>query len=490
MGGRSSHQHLVLEDPLLQLNNDIKGGDLMVSISKGCVEFKDNSKPYTGDGSVDFQGRPPLKRKIGNWRACLFILVCSLAPSPFSTGNECCKRLTYYGITKNLVNYISGKLHERNVSATRSVATWAGTCYLTPLVAAFLADSYWGRYWTIAVFSIIYFIVISEFPFFLVFSFKLSLFPLRIIVTHDIVEYYGSQLRKTMTGSLMQGMCTLTPSATVPAFKPAECEGLYLIALGTGGIKPCVSSFGADQFDDTDTDERVKKGSFFNWFYFSINIGSFVSSSLIIWIQENIEWAIGFGIPAISMGVAFAFFFSGTSLYRFQRPRGSPLTRVCQVGVASWHKRKLDIPSDYGLLYRTLNLNSAIEENRKLDHTDGNLRGGSTLTRLLWLGKAAVVMHDVRKTGDFSNPWRLCSVTQVEELKILVCMFPIWAAGIVFSAVYSQMSTMFVEQGMVMTEPLDPSPSQEPPYQHSIPLAILMPVARKFTGKEKGLSEL
>jgi len=84
-----------------------------------------------------------------------------------------------------------------------------------------------------------------------------------------------------------------------------------------GGIKLCVSSFGADKFDDTDTDERVKKGSFFNWFYFSINIGSFVSSSLIIWIQENIGWGIGFGIPAISMGFAIAFFVSETSLYRF-----------------------------------------------------------------------------------------------------------------------------------------------------------------------------
>ncbi|KAJ8429760.1 hypothetical protein Cgig2_001257 [Carnegiea gigantea] len=86
------------------------------------------------------------------------------------------------------------------------------------------------------------------------------------------------------------------------------------------------------------------------------------------------------------------------------------------------------------------NLNSAIEGSRKLDHTDG----------LMWLDKAAVLTDDGRKTGDFSNPWRLCSVTQVEELKILVRMFPIWAAGIVFSAVYSQMSTVFVEQGMVM----------------------------------------
>lgn len=82
----------------------------------------------------------------------------------------------------------------------------------------------------------------------------------------------------------MQGMCTLTLSASVPALNPAECLGsvcppatpaqyavfffgLYLIALGTGGIKPCISSFGADQFDDTDPLERIKKGPFSTGFF-------------------------------------------------------------------------------------------------------------------------------------------------------------------------------------------------------------------------------
>ncbi|KAM0952847.1 putative proton-dependent oligopeptide transporter family, MFS transporter superfamily [Dioscorea sansibarensis] len=74
---------------------------------------------------------------------------------------------------------------------------------------------------------------------------------------------------------------TLTLSVSVPAFKPSGCVGsispkativryiifflcLYLIALGTGGIKPCVSSFGIDQFDDSNSNERTKKASFSN----------------------------------------------------------------------------------------------------------------------------------------------------------------------------------------------------------------------------------
>ncbi|KAM3705598.1 hypothetical protein ACB098_03G091200 [Castanea mollissima] len=418
-------------------------------LEDGLIQ-NESGRKYTGDGSVDFHGKPVLKQNTGNWRACPFIL-----------GTEGCERLAYYGIATNLVTYLTNKLHEGNVSAATSVTTWQGTCYLTPLIGAVLADAYWGRYWTIAAFSTIYFI----------------------------------------------GMCTLTLSATVPGLRPSECVGsvcpsatpaqygvfflgLYLIALGTGGIKPCVSSFGADQFDDTDPKERVKKGSFFNWFYFSINIGALLSSSFLVWIQDNAGWGIGFGIPAVFMGIAIASFFSGTPLYRFQRPGGSPLTRMCQVLVASFHKRDVVVPEDYALLYETQDKNSAIEGSRKLEHTN----------ELKCLDRAAVVSDGESKSEEFSNPWRLCTVTQVEELKILIRMFPIWATGIVFSAVYAQMSTMFVEQGMVMDTSIGsftiPAASLSsfdvisvifwvPVYDR-----VIVPIARKFTGKERGFSEL
>ncbi|XP_057777726.1 protein NRT1/ PTR FAMILY 8.3-like [Salvia miltiorrhiza] len=405
---------------------------------------------HTGDGSVDFKGNPVLKNKTGNWRACPFIL-----------GTECCERLAYYGIATNLVSYLTKNLHQGNVAAATTVTTWQGTCYLTPLIGAVLADAYWGRYWTIAAFSTLYFI----------------------------------------------GMCTLTASATVPYFKPPECVdsvcpsasaaqyaiffvGLYLTALGTGGIKPCVSSFGADQFDDTDHVESVKKGSFFNWFYFSINIGALISSSLIVWIQDNAGWGLGFGIPALFMGFAIASFFSGTNLYRFQRPGGSPVTRMCQVLVASFRKWNLAVPDDSSLLYELPDKNSAIEGSRKLLHTD----------ELKCLDKAAVISDAESKHEDYSNAWNLCTVTQVEELKILIRMFPIWATGIVFAAVYAQMSTMFVEQGMVMDTTIG---------SFSIPAAslstfdvisvifwvpmydrVLVPVAKMVTGQDRGFTEL
>lgn len=143
-----------------------------------------------------------------------------------------------------------------------------------------------------------------------------------------------------------------------------------MIALGTGGLKPCIWPFGADQFDDTDPRERVKKGSYFNWFYFSQNIGAIIASTLLVWIQDDVSWGLGFGIPALLIGIAIASLFSGTHFYRFQKPGGSPLTRICQVLVAAFHKRKLDVPEDNGALYETQDRCSAIEGSRKLEHSN------------------------------------------------------------------------------------------------------------------------
>ncbi|KAF7833745.1 protein NRT1/ PTR FAMILY 8.1-like [Senna tora] len=404
---------------------------------------------YTKDGTVDHHGNPANKLKTGTWKACPFIL-----------GNECCERLAYYGMSTNLVLYFKNQLNEHSATASKNVSDWSGTCYITPLIGAFIADAYLGRYWTIASFSIIYVI----------------------------------------------GMALLTMSASVSGLKPT-CNGddchatnvqstvcfiaLYLIALGTGGIKPCVSSYGADQFDDADEVEKEHKSSFFNWFYFSINIGALIASSLLVWIQDNVGWGWGFGIPAVTMAVAVVSFFSGTRLYRNQKPGGSPLTRICQVFVASVRKYKVEVPADKSLLYETADSESAIQGSRKLDHSKG----------LRFFDKAAVQEQsdDVKSSV---NPWRLCTVTQVEELKAIIRLLPVWATGIIFATVYGQMSTLFVLQGATMNTHVGNSSFKIPPASLSIfdtlsvifwvPVydQIIVPIARKFTGHRNGLTQL
>ncbi|KAG8046110.1 hypothetical protein GUJ93_ZPchr0008g11904 [Zizania palustris] len=320
---------------------------------------------YAQDGTVDIKGNPAVKKKTGNWRACPYILA-----------NECCERLAYYGMSMNLVNYMKTRLGQGSAIAANNVTNWTGTCYITPLLGAFLADAYMGRFWTIASFMIIYILGLALL---------------------------------TMASSVKG----LVPSCDGGACHPSGAQSgvvfvaLYLIALGTGGIKPCVSSFGADQFDENDEKEKRSKSSFFNWFYFSINIGAMVASSVLVYVQTHVGWALGFGIPAVVMAVAVVSFFIGTPLYRHQRPGGSPLTRIAQVLVASARKWGVAVPGDRSLLHETLDKESGIEGSRKLEHTG----------QFACLDRAAVETPEDRAAGAGRSAWRLCTVTQVEELK-------------------------------------------------------------------------
>ncbi|XP_071723063.1 protein NRT1/ PTR FAMILY 8.1-like [Rutidosis leptorrhynchoides] len=407
---------------------------------------------YTKDGTVDYKGNPANKKKTGTWKAC-----------PFIIGNECCERLAYYGMSSNLETYFKVQLNQHSSAATKNNLNWSGTCYLTPLIGAFLADAYLGRFWTIASFSILY----------------------------------------------VCGMALLTMSASIPGLKPkcsvdgTTCDAsetqtaiaflaLYIIALGTGGIKPCVSSYGADQFDDTNETEKKHKASFFNWFYFSINIGALIASSVLVWVQENVSWGLGFGIPAAAMAVAVVTFFLGSRRYRNQKPGGSPLTRLCQVLVASFRKHRVKVPDDKSLLYETADAESNIQGSRKLDHTND----------LIFFDKAAVEIETEPSNKNTVDPWRLCTVTQVEELKAVTRLLPIWASGIIFAAVYSQMSTLFVLQGKQMDTYLGNSSFQIPAASLSIfdtlsvivwvPLydRIIIPITRRFTGHKNGITQL
>ncbi|KAL7264340.1 hypothetical protein ACSBR1_002315 [Camellia fascicularis] len=353
------------------------------------MEEEDN---YTKDGTVDYRGNPANKKKTGTWKACPYIL-----------GNECCERLAYYGMSSNLVLYFKHQLNQKSATASKNQSDWSGTCYLTPLIGAFVADAYLGRYWTIACFSIIY-----------VF------------------------------------------------------------------------------FDDADETEKKHKSSFFNWFYFSINVGALIASSVLVYIQDNVGWGWGFGIPAVTMAIAVVSFFSGTRLYRNQKPGGSPLTRICQVIVASLMKYRVKVPEDKALLYETKDGESAsIEGSRKLDHTKD----------LGFFDKAAVeIQSDHRNSSP--DPWRLCTVTQVEELKAIVRLLPIWATGIIFSTVYNQMGNFFVLQGEKMNTHVGKSSFKIPPASLGIfdtlsvlfwvPVydRIIVPVARKYTGHKSGLTQL
>ncbi|WOL05572.1 protein NRT1/ PTR FAMILY 8.3-like [Canna indica] len=327
---------------------------------------------------------------------------------PIILGFSFLEGTAFNGIGINLVLYLGSVLHGSTSSNAANVAVWGGTTYFTPLLGGFLADTYWGNYKTMFI-SVIFYLL---------------------------------------------GMIIVTLSTAIPSFRPPPCDGsscqpatgaqmfifyfgLYLIALGCGGTRSALLPFGADQFNDENPVEVRKKVSFFSWFYVCSMVGVLVAGILIVWIQENISWTIGFGIATLCMAIAAGGFTLGTPAYKLRMPTGSPMKSVLQVAVASLRKMQLEAPTDAKLLYE---VNQDGAGQKRLAHTD----------EFRFLDKAAITSDLETSKSHAENSWTLCTITQVEELKILIRMLPIWATSIVYSAACTQMNSTFIQQGSVM----------------------------------------
>lgn len=216
--------------------------------------------------------------------------------------NEVAERLAFFAVAVSMVLYLVTQMHQSIPDAATHVTDWIGAAYVLTLVGAFIADAYLGRFLTIIVFSLIYFC---------------GMVMLTISAKLD---------------SLRPPLCLKRPC---PPASDKQTAFLYtalgLIAIGTGGIKPCVSSFGADQFDEEDEREVVKKYAFFNWFFFAINMGALLGITVLVYVQQEKGFAWGFGIPTITMFVSIVILIAGFSNYRYKKPMGSAFTRFVQV---------------------------------------------------------------------------------------------------------------------------------------------------------------
>lgn len=410
------------------------------------LEKKGEDCVYTKDGSLDYHNNPANKLKTGRWKACFFIVATASL-----------ERLAYFGMSSNLLMYFTLELNEHSATASRNLSNWTGACYIAPLFGAFVADGYIGKYWTIACSSVLY----------------------AIGMTLLTVSALAPRLFKTDVDEA-------TESQTVACF-----TALYLVAVASGGVKACISAYGADQFDDNDKAEKKLKSSFFNWYYQMMNIGSLIAHSLIVWVQDNVGWDWGFGIPTLAMVMGVVSFISGTWFYRNHKPGGSPLTSLFQVVVASLRKKKINLQTDASLLYEIVDADSSTTGSRQLNHT----------RNLSFFDKAAVETPSDRAKGSI-NPWRLCTVTQVEELKAVIRLLPIWFTGIIFSGVRGQVDNLFVLQGSFMDTQIDNSSFIIPPASLGtigtlsvifwVPVydQIIVPLARKLTGHPNGLTQL
>ncbi|RWW13623.1 hypothetical protein GW17_00022641 [Ensete ventricosum] len=244
-------------------------------------------------------------------------------------------------------------------------------------------------------------------------------------------------------------MCLLTLAVTISPLKPESCNvnckpastlqlavffgGLYIIALANGGTKPNISTIGADQFDEFDPKEKMHKLSFFNWWMFSIFVGTLFAHTFLVYIQDNVGWSVGYGIPTLGLLISVLIFLAGTPYYRHKLPQGSPFTRMARVIVAATRKWRLPIPDDPKQLHE---LDLEVYSNKgkfRIDSTDS----------LRFLNKAAVKCSP-------NTPWTLCPVTQVEETKRILRLLPILAAIFIPCTMIAQINTLFIKQGTTL----------------------------------------
>ncbi|XP_062094260.1 protein NRT1/ PTR FAMILY 8.2-like [Humulus lupulus] len=138
---------------------------------------------------------------------------------------------------------------------------------------------------------------------------------------------------------------------------------LYMVAVGFEATRPCLSSFGGDQFD-----EKKQRSSFFNWSFMIQNVGMMISTSAVVWLETNVSSASGLGVSVTAIALALVCFSFGTPMCCFQQPGGSPLTKLCQVIIASIRKYDVRLPSDASALYELSHIEE--EDGYKLQHTD------------------------------------------------------------------------------------------------------------------------
>ncbi|CAI9114929.1 OLC1v1015754C1 [Oldenlandia corymbosa var. corymbosa] len=396
------------------------------------------------EGNVDYKGRPVRRSKSGGWLSASFII-----------GVEMAEYFAYYGISANLITYLTGPLGQSTATAAENVNAWSGTSQLLPLLGAFVADTYLGRYRTIIVASVLYILALG------------------LLTLSAVIPSLGSFNCHNASNS--SSIPCPPPQIQVTTF----FFSLYLMAIAQGMHKPCVHAFGADQFDGSDIEECKAKSSFFNWCGVGTCVAITLTIMILTYIQDYYSWGVGFGIPCLVMVFALVWFLLGTVTYRFhvKCAETQPVSRIGRVfvkAVKNWRITSsalcMDMESQDVLPYLGSQQFKFLD--RALFAPEGSMREG-----------------------------KVCSISEVEEAKAVLRLFPIWLSCLVYGIVYSQPPTLFTKQGLTMDRFITPNfevPAASLQVFSSITVIIflcvydrvLVPVARAITGIPTGITML
>ncbi|CAH8356488.1 unnamed protein product [Eruca vesicaria subsp. sativa] len=420
------------------------------------VESTDHQKPSSAvyDGSVTaVDSVEETKVVYRGWKVM-----------PFIIGNETFEKLGIIGTLSNLLVYLTAVFNMKSITAATIINAFSGTINFGTFVAAFLCDTYFGRYKTLTVAVIACFLG----------SFV-------ILLTAAVPQLHPAPCGTALT-------CT-GPSGGQIAFL---LMGLGFLVVGAGGIRPCNLAFGADQFNPKSESGKRGIDSFFNWYFFTFTFAQILSLTLVVYIQSNVSWTIGLTIPVVLMFLACVIFFAGDKLYVKIKASGSPLAGIAQVITVAIKKRGLKhVKQPWLNLYNYYPTNYA---NSKLKYTD----------QFRFLDKAAILAPEdkLEVDGKPTDPWELCTMQQVEEVKCIVRVLPIWFASSIYYLTITQQMTYPVFQALQSDRRLGSGGFVIPAATYVVFLMtgmtvfiiiydrVLVPTLRRITGVDTGITLL
>ncbi|EXC33231.1 Nitrate excretion transporter 1 [Morus notabilis] len=265
------------------------------------------------------------------------------------------------------------------------------------------------------------------------------------------------------------GMILFALTAMLDSLRPAPCKnglpslckspsrthyavlysGLALLSSGTGCTRFTLATVGANQFEKQDG-----RDIFFNWYFFIMYMSAVIASTAIVYVEDNISWELGFGICILVSLIGVAIFLSGKRFYLRDKPLGSPFLDFARVVVACFRKRKVLI--------------SSRSEDYYYGH-DGNAKIVATIPAKNFrvLNRAALKTEgDLKPDGSVAKPWRLCTVQQVEDVKALIRILPLWSSSIFLSTPIAVQRSLTVLQALTMDRHLGSNfkiPAVNPP---------------------------
>ncbi|KAH6812606.1 hypothetical protein C2S51_000261 [Perilla frutescens var. frutescens] len=330
--------------------------------------------------SSDGEAPPPtaVHRHQGGWGATSFIIATVFGLT--LSGN---------GWSANLIVFLINEFNIKRMDAAQISNVVAGCISFFPVVGAVVADSLLGCFSVIWISSLIS---------------LLGLILLLLIVAVESLNPPACQPASNF--------CP-TPSTTQYA---VLYSAIALASIGLGGFRFTLATMGANQF------QKIKhQSTFFNWYFFSFYGAGLIASTGIVYVEDNLGWRWGFGICIAANVLALALFITAAPYYFRDKPRGSPFTGLLCVAVASIRKRKALIssqPKDY-----------YYGDDDHIHGADAHIPPTNWFRQL---NRAALKTEgDILSNGfSIATPWKLCSVQQVEDLKSIIRILPLWSSSI------------------------------------------------------------